>query len=243
MVVGRLSGNGCCPQIDQSNATAEFICDGEEVSTGAEGRPPLELTSLEMLVHGIFAITMTLLVLNVQLPDHYASGHLWSVVWGLRARLAAYVVGFVYLIAAWLEFRRGFHRHQTVEMGVQICWLLMLCTVALTPFLVSMLASSVGNSHDLATAIRIAVAVMVVGNVCGVVGVYIHHRPAGTLAVHGLAIMLLIDLGPALAALALSFWLPWLALTVLASGWLLQLAAGALRRLWVREAAASPALS
>ena len=204
------------------------------MSTGDSSREPLETASLEMLLHGIFAITMTLLVLDVRLPHDYQAGHLWDTVWAMRAQFAAYMFGFIYLIAAWLEFRRGFHRHPTLEMSVQICWLLMLAVIAVTPFLVSMLASSVDDSHDLATAVRITAVVVAVGNIGGVVGVCLHHRPAGTLALHGIAVMLVLSMGPFLLAIALSFVLPWLALGVLAFEWLIQLAADRLRRLWVR---------
>lgn len=94
---------------------------------------------LETLADGIFAIAMTLLVLELRLPDSSGSSDLWTQLVDLRPRLATFVISFIVLGVYW------FAHHQTfyflVRVNRTIVWLniLFFMGAALIPFVASVL--------------------------------------------------------------------------------------------------------
>lgn len=122
-----------------------------------------ETQSLEVLVHGIFAITMTLLILDLRLPDDAAKGDLWHSLKDLGPQALAYLFGFVYLAANWLGIRDFFRNLRAIDRGSSIMILAAMGLISLTPVTVSVLASAAADGHDLGVAVRLMSAVVGVG--------------------------------------------------------------------------------
>lgn len=97
---------------------------------------------IETLVDGIFAIAMTLLVLNIHLPDPsgvWTNSMVWGVIWGQVSNLLVYALSFVILANFWIIHHRGFDHIKRADSGflwINVFWLLF---VALVPFSTSLM--------------------------------------------------------------------------------------------------------
>jgi uncharacterized membrane protein len=105
------------------------------------------------LTDGVLSIAMTLLVLDVRLPDSVATmdnGALWRALVGIWPQIFSYGLSFLVIAALWLTHVQKF-RHVQRTSGV-LAWLhiLFLLLVGFVPFTTSVLAES-GNA--VATAI------------------------------------------------------------------------------------------
>ncbi|MDQ1695103.1 MAG: potassium channel family protein [Frankiaceae bacterium] len=119
-----------------------------------------EKESLEALMHGIFAITMTLLILDLRVPETRSRGHLWESLQGLGPEIAGYAFGFVYLMSVWLSLRNFTRQLRGVTSLLSVVFLLVIGLVSLTPFTVSTMSAAVGDTSDLGTAVRLMSAVV-----------------------------------------------------------------------------------
>ena len=70
------------------------------------GLPP---DRLETLADGIFAIAMTLLVLDLRIPDPTAPGDLLSHLGAAWPRFAAFFISFIVLGVYWFAHHQTFH--------------------------------------------------------------------------------------------------------------------------------------
>jgi uncharacterized membrane protein len=107
---------------------------------------PLPKSRLEALTDGIFAVTMTLLVLDLKLPEHLGRDHT-EVVASLLALLPHvddYVISFVVLCVFWLAHLRLLARLRDVD--ATFVWL-NLAFLLFTTF-VPTLTSLIGNNAD-----------------------------------------------------------------------------------------------
>ncbi len=105
---------------------------------GAVGMPPGRLLTL---ADGIFAIAMTLLVLDLRLPDP-SSGDLVTRLALLRDRFATFVISFVVLGVFWFAHHQTFHF--VVRVNRTLVWLnvVFFLGVALIPFVASVLGAN-----------------------------------------------------------------------------------------------------
>jgi uncharacterized membrane protein len=107
---------------------------------------PLPKARLEALTDGMFAVTMTLLVLDLKLPEHLGGDHA-QVVASLLALLPHvddYVISFVVLCVFWLAHLRLLARLRDVD--ATFVWL-NLAFLLFTTF-VPTLTSLIGNNAD-----------------------------------------------------------------------------------------------
>jgi len=107
---------------------------------------PLPKARLEALTDGIFAVTMTLLVLDLKLPEHLGGDHA-EVVASLLALLPHvddYVISFVVLCVFWLAHLRLLARLRDVDTA--FVWL-NLAFLLFTTF-VPTLTALIGNNAD-----------------------------------------------------------------------------------------------
>ena len=104
--------------------------------SGAAGLAP---DRLETLADGIFAIAMTLLVLELRLPEPLPPGDLWGHIVDLGPRFASFFISFIVLGVYW------FAHHQTfyflVRVNRTVVWLniLFFLGATLIPFVASVL--------------------------------------------------------------------------------------------------------
>jgi uncharacterized membrane protein len=104
--------------------------------------PLLQLTDtgrVEAFSDGVFAIVVTLLVLDLKEPEH-APGELLQ---GLLKQWPAYVgyfASFLYAAVIWLNHHQAFVAIRRVDRGVHLANLALLFTTALIPFPTAVLA-------------------------------------------------------------------------------------------------------
>ena len=94
---------------------------------------------LLMLSDGVFAIAITLLALELRLPEHW-DGSIGGLMSASGRPLTGYLFGFGLVGAFWLMHRRLFARLEQVDRMVTLLNLLLLGLVGLTPFVAKMIA-------------------------------------------------------------------------------------------------------
>jgi uncharacterized membrane protein len=117
---------------------------------------------LGAFVDGVYAIAATLLVIELRLPADAAPGHLAAELRHMWPEYVAYAIGFVQMIAGWLQTRRLDAWMRGVDHYATLLVLLSVGVYALTPFSTSVLATAIGNHDDLGTAVRLGAALLFV---------------------------------------------------------------------------------
>jgi len=124
-------------------------------------RPLTDIRGWEALVHGVFAIALTLLVLDIRVPDAATIDGGSALVSALTAELpryVAYVLGFVVLGEYWLHVQRTLSWLRGVDHVFLVLGLLFLIVVVIVPFVTALLAEYIGlgDGRD-----RVALAIFV----------------------------------------------------------------------------------
>ena len=109
------------------------------------------------LSDGVFAIVITLLVLEVAVPDNLAEQSLRSSLEELRPTFGAWVISFLITGMYWVMHRDLFSRIKAVNRGLVWLNLLYLLPVSLIPFAASVL----GKYPDTAIALHLYGAIMI----------------------------------------------------------------------------------
>jgi uncharacterized membrane protein len=131
---------------------------------------------IEALTDGIFAVAMTLLVIDLRLPEH---GHLGDpaamaeVLRDLAPNFMSWVISFVVLAIFWISNQRLYSQVRHADGGLLWLTILMLAGASLLPF-----ASAV-NSHSLTTiAQTVYASVMILTGLASLFTVrYIYRHP------------------------------------------------------------------
>src|SRR3989304_869307 len=96
---------------------------------------------LETLADGVFAIVMTILVLDLRVPEIVGAGGLAGDVAALWPRGATFVISFVVLGIYWFAPHQVFHFVARVDRTLVWLNILFFMGVGLTPFAASLLGS------------------------------------------------------------------------------------------------------
>ena len=112
------------------------------------------------LSDGVIAVAITLLVLDIRLPEGFGTlddAGLWAALVALWPRLLAYLLSFYVIANFWLSHRSKFNH--IVKTDGRLMWInmLFLLTVGLVPFTTNLIAESGGT---LATMIYAAMMVV-----------------------------------------------------------------------------------
>lgn len=109
---------------------------------------------LEAFSDGVFAIAITLLVLDIHVPEpgHGDLGHELLVHW---PSYAAYVISFITIGIIWINHHAAFDRLRAVDHSILIWNLLLLLSVGILPFTTSLMATYLkeDSGESLAAAI------------------------------------------------------------------------------------------
>lgn len=130
--------------------------DPESDAGGGRSAELTDTGRVEAFSDGVFAIVVTLLVLDLKAPEH-APGELLD---GLARQWPAYLgyfASFFYVAVIWLSHHQAFVAIRRVDKGVHIANLLLLFTTALMPFPTAVLSGALITGVD-STDARTAVA-------------------------------------------------------------------------------------
>jgi uncharacterized membrane protein len=109
---------------------------------------------LEAFSDGVFAIAITLLVLDIDVPTpgEGSLGHELLAQWPMYA---AYVVSFITIGIIWINHHAAFNRLRAVDHSILIWNLLLLLSVGILPFTTSLMATYLkeDSGESLAAAI------------------------------------------------------------------------------------------
>ncbi|MFI7067137.1 TMEM175 family protein [Kribbella sp. NPDC050124] len=98
-------------------------------------QPDLADTSrVEAFSDGVFAIAITLLVIELHPPELEPGEHLWPALLDTWPQFAAYVTSFAVIGIMWVNHHSMFRRIQRVDRGLMFLNLLLLLWTALLPF-------------------------------------------------------------------------------------------------------------
>ena len=102
------------------------------------------------LSDGVFAITITLLVLEIARPEGYKPGGLLHALLENWPSYLAYAVSFFYIGVLWLNHHSLFSKLRCTNLGLRWINLGILFTTAILPFPTAVLASALapGNSSN-----------------------------------------------------------------------------------------------
>jgi uncharacterized membrane protein len=115
-----------------------------------DSKPVMDLSGWEAFVHGVFAIAVTLLVLDIHVPDadEIDSG---SALLGALVHEAphytAYVLGFLCLGTYWMNVHKGLRMLRGIDHGFIVIGLAFLLVVAAVPFVTALLAEYIGKGN------------------------------------------------------------------------------------------------
>ena len=107
------------------------------VVTGDQGQPGLSKHRLEALTDGIFAVTMTLLVIELKLPERSAVHDPSDLAIGilrLTHTFIAWIISFFVLAIFWFSHHRLFHHIRVVNGNLLWLNIFYLSSVSLMPF-------------------------------------------------------------------------------------------------------------
>ena len=109
---------------------------------------------VEAFSDGVFAIAITLLVLDLRVPE-FESGRLFHDLVNLWGAYIAYISSFLYIGVIWLNHHAAFTRIDRIDRGLQWANLSLLFTTALLPFPTAVLSSALqsGGTSDRRTAV------------------------------------------------------------------------------------------
>jgi uncharacterized membrane protein len=106
----------------------------------------METTRLETFSDSVFAVAVTLLVLNLRDPG--GTGGLTHRLVSLWPNYTAYAVSFLVIGMIWVNHHDTFARLRIVDRGLLFLNLLLLMAVALIPFPTAVLAEHLRVSHE-----------------------------------------------------------------------------------------------
>jgi uncharacterized membrane protein len=113
----------------------------------------LSISRFHAFSDGVFAILITILVLNFSVPE-YTVGHLAAAVLKQWPTMAAYIVSYFYVGTLWLFHHDYFNTLKKIDRGVNILNLLLLFSITLIDYPMSLVAHTLatGNVADMRLA-------------------------------------------------------------------------------------------
>jgi uncharacterized membrane protein len=106
---------------------------------------------LEAFSDGVFAISITLLVLEIRRPDDYTN--LLHGLLALWPSYLAYVVSFLFIGQVWANHHVMFDQIRAADRMVLLLNTLLLMVVAFLPFATSVIAGALDDGHGQRTAV------------------------------------------------------------------------------------------
>lgn len=140
----------------------------QEIGGRSAGEITLHSGRLESFSDAVFAIAITLLVLDIRPPA--GSGPLWDAMLREWPSFVAYALSFLLIGVVWVNHHAVFHLIARVDLGLIWFNLLLLLDVAFMPYPTVLLANTLISRRDETTAAVCYGATLVVGGMffCGI---------------------------------------------------------------------------
>lgn len=122
---------------------------------------PYDWARVDAMIDAIYAIAATLLVLNLQVPNA-APGRLGGALAHHWPEYVAYGLGFLQILAGWSVLRRVSDWCASIDHIGTLLVLLAQAAFVLTPFTISVLASTIRQPANLVVAVRLMTGVLAV---------------------------------------------------------------------------------
>jgi uncharacterized membrane protein len=136
----------------------------------------METTRLEAFSDGVFAVAITVLVLNLRDPG--SGPGLTNRLLGLWPNYVAYGVSFLVIGIVWVNHHDIFARVRVVDRALLFLNLLLLMTVALIPFPTAVLAAHLRANHEShAAAVAYGLVLTLVGLAFTALWVHVARNP------------------------------------------------------------------
>jgi uncharacterized membrane protein len=110
----------------------------------------MDVGGWEAFLHGVFAIAITLLVLDIRVPPVESTPTAQALIDALLAetpRYIAFVLGFMYLGTYWIATHRTLRRLRGVDHWFLVMGLVFLMVVSVLPFGTALLAEYIGKDQ------------------------------------------------------------------------------------------------
>lgn len=121
----------------------------------------MSTSRLEAFSDGVFAVAITLLVLQFAVPE-VASGKLFSALLGQWPQLVTYVASFLTVGVVWVNHHAIFKGLKAIDRTIQFINLVLLLTVVLVPYPTALLGRYLNSGVDGSVAAAFYAVVMTV---------------------------------------------------------------------------------
>src|SRR4051812_24168412 len=118
-------------------------------------------TRLLALSDGVIAVAMTLLVLDIRLPEgfgEFGDAQLWTALVALWPRMLAYLLSFLVIGSFWFSHRARFNHIAKTDGRLMWINMLFLLTIGLVPFTTNLIAESGGTLSTMIYAATMVVS-------------------------------------------------------------------------------------
>jgi len=116
---------------------------------------PISTQRLEAFSDGVFAIAITLLILEIKLPDHDAIEHqsLANYLWGLWPKYFAYVFSFIIIGIFWANHHYMFKLYKRTDHTFNMLNVIFLLTISFLPFPTAIFGEYIDAAPHKSTAV------------------------------------------------------------------------------------------
>ena len=112
-----------------------------------------ETARVEAFSDGVFAIAITLLIIEVKVPRHVPEGQLWPTLVGMWPSFLAFLTSFITIGVMWVNHHRLFTLIRRCDNGLLMTNLLLLLGITWVPFPTALLAEYLGHPGDRVAAV------------------------------------------------------------------------------------------
>lgn len=124
----------------------------------------VEFSRIVAFSDGVFAIAITLLVLQLEVPEHASGGRLWPELWAQRQDVFAYAISFAVVGRFWLVHHRFFGEVVRFDNRLISLNLFYLAWIVLMPFSSDVLGDHGGTEAAVVLYAANLVGVILVGS-------------------------------------------------------------------------------
>jgi uncharacterized membrane protein len=122
----------------------------------------VEFSRIVAFSDGVFSIAITLLVLDLKLPEHLANGDVGQALWDQREQFLAYGISFAVIARFWLVHHSFFSEVRAFDSRLIVLNMLYLAWIVLIPFSSQVLGEHGGTVAAVAVyAVNLAAVVLI----------------------------------------------------------------------------------